>query len=95
MRSKRSIIPPGWRLLAGLILLGITTLAIARPPDAIESQSRALQSEWATVFYEAPRGERAPKYKDLLERTRRLKEKAPERAEPLIVEAIILCTYSA
>ncbi len=95
MRSKRSIIPPGWRLLAGLILLGITTLAIARPPDAIESQSRALQSEWATVFYEAPRGERAPQYKDLLERTRRLKGQGPERAEPLIVEAIILCTYSA
>ncbi|MFM8441924.1 MAG: hypothetical protein ACKN9W_01115 [Methylococcus sp.] len=62
--------------------------------DVIERQSRALQAEWAGIFYEAPRDDRAPKYKALLERVRALKAKHPNRAEPMIVEAIILCTYS-
>lgn len=95
MRPTPSIYSYCWGLLAGLLLLGIAAQAIAKPQDGIELQARALQSEWATVFYEAPRGGRAPKYKDLLERTRELKAQSPGRAEPLIVEAIILCTYSA
>jgi len=81
-------------VLTGLSLPPLDAAAESEFQDAIERQSRALQAEWATVFYEAPREQRAPKYKVLLERVRALKAKHPNRAEPLIVEAIILCTYS-
>ena len=64
-------------------------------PDAIEQASRRLQSEWSEVFYLAPRQTKTARYQDLLTRTQSLKGKNPDRAEPLIVEAIILCTYSA
>jgi tetratricopeptide (TPR) repeat protein len=67
----------------------------AEPADLVAKDARSLQSEWAGVFYEAPRNQRAARYKDLLDRVRVLKAQHPDRAEPMIVEGIILCTYSA
>ena len=64
-------------------------------PDHIEQAARRLQSEWSEVFYLAPRQTKTARYQDLLKRTETLKAQVPDRAEPLIVEAIILCTYSA
>lgn len=83
----------GW--LAAVCLLLVAHPGLARSPDAVETESRALQGEWASVFYEAPREQRSGRYKGLLDRVRQLRARYPGRAEPLIVEAIILCTYSA
>jgi tetratricopeptide (TPR) repeat protein len=69
--------------------------AAERGFDAIAKTSRSIQAEWSEVFYLAPRAEQVTRYRGLLERIRALKAEAPQRAEPLIVEAIILCTYSA
>lgn len=63
--------------------------------DAVSEAARTLQAEWTEVFYLAPRSEHVTRYRKLLEKVRILKAEAPDRAEPLIVEAIILCTYSA
>lgn len=82
-------------LCLGLWLWLAPGLGQAKPPDPVEAASRALQAEWTEVFYMAPRHEHAPKYRALLDRVRVLKARHPDRAEPLIVEAIILCTYSA
>ncbi len=82
-------------LPAGLCLSVAPASAQTKPADRVETAARSLQSEWATVFYEAPRNQRAPKYRDLLSRVRTLESLHPDRAEPMIVEAIILCTYSA
>ena len=88
-----------WSLLLSMPIAA--ALWLACPPvvraalDATAQQARALQAEWAAVFYEAPREQKAPQYRQLLERVRSLKRQHPGRAEPLIVEAIILCTYSA
>lgn len=82
--------------LAGVCLAFVfATPGQCRTFDQVETAARALQSEWATVFYEAPKNQHVQKYKDLLVRVRTLKRQNPDRAEPLIVEAIILCTYSA
>lgn len=67
----------------------------AKPLDSVATAARGLQSEWAQVFYQAPRNQRAPKYRNLLDRVHLLEQQHPGRAEPMIVEAIILCTYSA
>ena len=95
MQLNRSSTTYGLRLLAGLWLLFAAGLGQAQAMDPVETEARALQAEWAEVFYAAPRQEHAPKYKALLTRVRELKARHPNRAEPLIVEAIILCTYSA
>ena len=73
----------------------IPTTGHTQAPDPVELESRALQTEWTEVFYRAADNHRAEKYRNLLERARALKARQPNRAEPLIVEAIILCTYSS
>lgn len=88
------------RVLAGffgLVFLLTPQLSAAADKgfDAIAKTSRSIQAEWSEVFYLAPRAEQVARYRRLLERIRALKAEAPQRAEPLIVEAIILCTYSA
>lgn len=95
MEPNRSPARHGPALIAGLYLLLACSLSQAKPPDPIEREARSLQAEWASVFYEAPRNQHASRYKALLAQVRELKNRHPERAEPLIVEAIILCTYSA
>ena len=83
--------------IAGLVLslLASTGFAEEKGFDAVAKSARSLQAEWTEVFYLAPRSEHVPRYRKLLEKIRALKAQHPERAEPLIVEAIILCTYSA
>ena len=85
------------RGLMGLVFLAVPHISAASEKgfDAIAKTSRTLQAEWSEVFYLAPRAEHVNRYRTLLERIRALKAQAPQRAEPLIVEAIILCTYSA
>jgi len=90
----RFLIALAFSLFADLSLMPLDAAGESQNQDTVERESRALQAEWATVFYAAPREQRVPKYKALLDRVRALKAKHPHRAEPLIVEVIILCTYS-
>lgn len=85
------------RGFVGLVFLFIPQLSPAADKgfDAIAKTARSIQAEWSEVFYLAPRAEQVTRYRGLLERIRALKAEASQRAEPLIVEAIILCTYSA
>lgn len=85
---------PCWRGLLAGVLLSVAPAWILAAPDRLEKEARALQSEWADIFYKAPRSQQAGLYKALLTRIRALKDQHPERAEPMIVEAITLCTYS-
>lgn len=94
MTSTRACKPNPWALLLWLSLIALQP-SHAKPPDSVATAARGLQSEWAQVFYQAPRNQRVPKYKNLLDRVHALEGEHPDRAEPMIVEAIILCTYSA
>lgn len=97
MAFLRRISQRGLWTLMGLIFSLTSPISPAADKgfDAIAKTSRSIQAEWSEVFYLAPRSEHVSRYKGLLERIRALKATAPQRAEPLIVEAIILCTYSA
>ena len=94
MDKSRHRSTPGHATLLLLCLLASPGQAGTKT-DATASEMRALQAEWAGIFYEAPKSQQASRYKALLERVRVRVANHPERAEPLIVEAIILCTYSA
>ncbi|WP_162144368.1 tetratricopeptide repeat protein [Methylocaldum szegediense] len=55
---------------------------------------RRLEDEWAEIFYLLPRSEQAEKFENLLARVHALSEQYPNEADPLILEAIVLCTYA-
>jgi tetratricopeptide (TPR) repeat protein len=63
-------------------------------PDVHEAVRR-LEDEWAEIFYRLPSSEQAEKFENLLTRVHALSEQYPKKADPLILEAIVLCTYAA
>lgn len=66
-----------------------------RADAGVEETIQHLQDEWAEVFYRLPEDQQAERYESLLKRVQVVKDSYPQRAEPLILEAIILCTYAA
>jgi tetratricopeptide (TPR) repeat protein len=62
---------------------------------SLELKAQELQDEWAETFYRLPEEEQSRRYKNLLPRIHELQAKFPKRAEPLIIEAVVLCTYAA
>jgi len=66
-----------------------------RPADPVVLKAQALNNEWAEIFYRLPSNAQAEKYYALLPRIREFKAQNPTRAEPLIIEAITLCTLAA
>lgn len=83
--------------LAGAAL-ALTILApvpgIATEPS-VHQQVQNLHNEWADIFYRLPVDEQAGKLKTLLPRVHALVERYPQDAEPLVIEAYVLCSYAA
>ena len=79
-------------ILPGLILL-TTCLSLQAGTD-VASQARSLQAKWSEIFYEKPKALHSDLYKELLAEVKKLEQHYPTSAEPLIVEAIVLCTMS-
>ncbi|MGZ8216862.1 tetratricopeptide repeat protein [Methylomagnum sp.] len=82
------------------IVLACLTLTLLPPgqshaaePD-FSTTLQALHDEWAVIFYTLPEDQHAAKFKDLLARVHAASEKQPNQADPLILEAIVLCTYA-
>lgn len=82
------------RLLLVLMVLA-STAAEALParsePQVLTGQ---IDEEWAEIFYNAPEEQKAPRLKDLLIRAHGLVERFPKHPEPLIIEAVILCSLA-
>jgi tetratricopeptide (TPR) repeat protein len=78
--------------ILGLLTLGLGGLHAAE--SDVEATVRDLQAEWAEIFYTLPKDQHAARFKDLLAQVHAVSERYPKRAEPLILEAIILCGYA-
>lgn len=86
-----------------ILYLAVTTLAftfLAPLPGAATEPTahqlmRNLQDEWSDIFYRLPVDEQAEKFETLLPRVHALVERYPQEAEPLVLEAHVLCTYAA
>ena len=63
--------------------------------DPAAATAKTLNAEWAEIFYRLPSEAQTDKYSELLSRIRAFKAQYPRRAEPLILEAITLCTLAA
>jgi tetratricopeptide (TPR) repeat protein len=68
--------------------------ATAANPDPMKESLDKLQEEWARIFFKLPESEQAKHFKALLKQAHALREQYPERAEPLVFEGIVLCTYA-
>lgn len=81
-----------------LLALAFACLLPARVPAAAPDPMRAslqiLQDEWARIFYTLPENQQAKRFKALLKQAHAFREQYPERAEPLVFEGIVLCTYA-
>jgi len=79
-------------VLLALILPGT---GHSKADSGVRETVRRLEDEWAETFYRRPASEHAEKFKDLLVRIHAVSEQYPKEADPLILEAIVLCTYAA
>jgi len=65
---------------------------------ATDSQAQAavqpLKDEWAEVFYRMPTKQQATQLEVFLTRARELVKRYPQAAEPLLMEALVLCSQA-
>ncbi len=79
----------------------ILALASLVPPNAsaaepaVHAQVERLHDEWADIFYRQPADAQADRFRELLPRVHALVARYPKEAEPLVLEAMLLCTYAS
>ena len=62
--------------------------------EAIDNAISKLESRWAEIRYQSAADDKIRKFDVLAKQSRQLSRQYPKRAEPLIWEAIILCTLA-
>ncbi len=77
------------------VLCSFFLAATARGNPGFEETERSLNDQWSEIFYHSPANQQAGKFKALLSKIRAFRDSNPKRAEPLILEAITLCTLAA
>ena len=81
-------------------LIGVVlSLGLAPPPvmaDDIQALAavQPLKDEWAEVFYGLPANQQRQQLEDFLIRARQLVQRYPQAAEPLLMEALVLCAQA-
>jgi len=70
-----------------LLLLSIQCYA-----DAVVNSVQAIESEWASIYYNLPKISQEAAYDALLKKTVKLAEQYPTSSEPLFWQAVILAT---
>lgn len=76
-----------------MVCFCLSTGAVAE--TTAEEALQVLENEWAEAFYRLPARQQTEKFNALLPRIREFKARYPQRAEPLILEAVVLCTLAA
>lgn len=81
--------------------LALCALAFAlahRPSYGAEAAAlgavQTVRNEWEHVFYELPESQQGPKLEALLTRSKNLVARYPQSAEPLIMQALVLCALA-
>lgn len=70
--------------------------AFASPSDTSAPQAvQELHDAWAEVFYRVPTRQQPPKLEIFLAQTKTLVQRYPQAAEPLLMQALVLCSLAA
>lgn len=80
---------------AALVLMILAPVTSVASESSFNEQVQSLHDEWADIFYRLPVNEQAGKFETLLPRVHALVERYPQKAEPLVIEAFVLCGYAA
>ena len=75
------------------LLLALLCQPVAANPS-LEEAVKSLEYDWAHLYYETPHPQQVAEFPYLLERSAKLVADYPDRAEPLILRAIVLCTHA-
>jgi len=62
--------------------------------SGLDADIAALQHDWAVANYRTPKGEKEAAFKALAERAAQVSAAYPDRAEPLVWQAIVLSGYA-
>jgi tetratricopeptide (TPR) repeat protein len=81
-------------LLVFVLALMFSGSSLADERNDIQKLTDELDEQWAEAFYNAPADQKTPRLEALLIQARDFGSRHPQRAEPLILEAIILCSLS-
>lgn len=81
-------------LILGLMWVSGVTARGAVTVDEVAQQADRLEDEWAATFYGPDDDRKVPRMRALLRRAEELVSRHPKRAEPLVVEGILLCTLA-
>lgn len=82
-------------LCSAILMLAMTAPASATTLEpTVDQLLQNLQDEWSDIFYRQPADIQAEKFEKLLPKVHELVERYPDLAEPLVLEAQVLCTYA-
>ncbi|MEQ1531235.1 MAG: tetratricopeptide repeat protein [Methylococcales bacterium] len=62
--------------------------------ETLNESLKNIESEWASIYYTFAKDEQGPAYTRLLEKTEQLVQKFPNKAEPVIWQAVVKATYA-
>lgn len=81
--------------LFGLFFALYACLSLAVAETEVQRETKAIESEWADIFYKLPEDQQAGKLEPFIPRLEALQKKDPNAAEPLIMEALVYCSLAA
>lgn len=81
-----------WVVIA--FALAILSLNEAAAESDAQQAVQSLKEQWAEVFYLMPADQQGPKLDQFLTRAKALVERYPKAAEPLLMEALVLCSQA-
>jgi tetratricopeptide (TPR) repeat protein len=82
-------------LSAAALVIGSAMPVHAVGPIAANDTVQDLWDQWGEIFYVVPEKQRATRFEAFMPRVKALVAQRPGQADPLILEAIVLCTYAA
>ncbi len=78
-----------------LVLIILASVPVLAAEPVVYQHVQSLHDEWSDIFYRLPVDQQAEKFEALLPIVHSLIERYPHEAEPLVMEALVLCTYAA
>jgi len=82
------------RFTALLLTLSLALFSLSAVADALEDGIKALQKEWAITNYQTPEDKQDAAFEQLTQQAESLVKQHPDKAEPLIWNAIIVSSHA-
>lgn len=80
------------QLIATLFMFAALNVSGYAAPENLDGAIAEVGHHWAKITYQTPDGEKEAAFKPLIANARQLSQSFPERAEPLIWQAIVLAS---